>query len=97
MKCCRLHQVLRLALPFLFRTFPVDTVCKLLRKTLHAVTFLLAKITVSCSMSPVHKPYSRDGAPYKMKYWRGIYFGRLADFLATANVKSAINLASGIR
>ena len=31
-----------------------------------------------------------------MKYWRGIYFGGLADFLVSANIKSAINLAIGI-
>ena len=29
---------------------------------------------------------------YKMKYWQGIYLGGLADFSATANIKSAINL-----
>ena len=32
--------------------------------------------------------------PYKMKYWRGIYFGRLTDFSATTNINSAINLAT---
>ena len=32
--------------------------------------------------------------PCKMKYW-GIYFGGLADFSATADIESAINLATG--
>ena len=33
---------------------------------------------------------------YKMKYWRGIYFGGLADFSVSATIKFAINLATGI-
>ena len=28
--------------------------------------------------------------PYKMKYWREMYLGRMADFSATANIKSAL-------